>query len=142
MSTQGLEKAGRTLLASPTAVFVAVLSVGMATASFARHAGLYQPNGGVERQANVVLACPRTKPAHATKSDTKCPVSASQPQQKASTAGTSHSSGASATRTSAAAPATETASASSEKQTAGKTGGGLSLPDFSTPELSRFISPL
>ena len=137
MSVRKIETAGRILLASPTAVFLAVLTAGFAAASAAQHAGLYRPPTGAAREANVVLACPRTKVANPSKAEAaKCPSS----QSKASKAPAAPAAPASATA--ASAPAPVAANASPEK-TASKNGGlSLPLPDFSTPELSRFISPL
>ena len=137
----GLEKAGRRLLAAPTAVFVAVLTAGFAMASFARHQGLYLPNAGAAGQKNVVLACPRTKTnAHPTTNGNGAKVAAPAPRQKAAAAAP-HSPAASPTAT------VESASVPPEKHQTGKTGsnaGSLSvpLPEFNAPELSRFISPL
>jgi hypothetical protein len=134
----GLERAGRRLLAAPTAVFVAVLTAGFAMASFARHQGFYLPNAGAG-QKNVVLACPRTKTnAHPTTNGSG--VKSPAPRQKA-VAAAPHSPAASPTAT------VENASVPPEKHQTGKTGssgGSLSvpLPEFNAPELSRFISPL
>jgi len=133
MSGSRFERVGKGLLASPSAVFVAVLTAGFATASLAQHAGLYVPD--TQRQTSVVLACPRTKECPA-KSVAKAYTPA--PHRKAAAA--------TATAQSAAtAPATTVASneASAEKHASAKsTGLSVPLPDFSTPELSRFISPL
>ncbi|HKO04336.1 MAG TPA: hypothetical protein VJW51_06290 [Candidatus Acidoferrales bacterium] len=135
-----LRKAGARLLASPGAVFVAVLTAGLATASLGHHTGLYGANAGSGRRSSVVLACPRTSaPAH------------SRAAGASSSAATSRqSSSASALNSGADSPAASVANAdvSPEKHPTGQSGksasGGLSLPmpDFNAPELSRFISPL
>jgi len=137
----GLKKAGRQFLATPAAVFVAVLTAGMATASVARHAGLCLPHAGNTAQKNVVLACTRTKTnaQRPTANGTKAPSPASR--QKTAAA---------APNSPANSPATtaENTSLSPEKQQTGKTGSSsgtsfsVPLPDFNAPELSRFISPL
>jgi len=132
------EQAGRRLMSSPSAVFVAVLTAGLATGSFARHAGFY-PAPASSREASVVLACPRTKaPARSAKGDAKCPAASQKKTSSAAPAGRASASAAAENQTQAAntgAPAATPAA---------KSGAGLSvsLPDFSTPELSRFISPL
>jgi len=137
MNGNGFENAGRKLLSSPSAVFLAVLTAGLATASFARHTGLYAPSNDASR-ANVVLACPRPKVvAHPTKAGAQ----PSQPSHPKASAAAPQS------PASAAAPAVASNNVSPEKHATGKTGGSggsvsLPLPDFSTPELSRFISPL
>ena len=138
---QELRKAGGRLLASPAAVFVAVLTAGMATASLGHHAGLYCAIGTAGRQSNVVLACPRNgAPAHSTSA--RATPSASTSRQQSS---------ASASNSSADSPAADVASAdvSTDKHPTGQTGKSASgsgfsvpLPDFNAPELSRFISPL
>jgi hypothetical protein len=133
----GFEKAGRRLAATPSAVFLAVLTAGLATASFARHAGLYQPNAGAG-QKNIVLACPRTRTnAHPTTNGAKGAAPTAARQKTAAAA--PHS------PTASPAATAESTSVSAEKHQTGRTGsGGLSvpLPDFNAPELSRFISPL
>jgi len=126
--THELGSAGRRLAATPAAMFVAVLTAGLALASGAQHWGLYNAGGVASRRSSVVLACPRT--------------SAAKPASVGA-----HGSGSNAGQSSTAstAAAQSGASAPSEKRSAGKTGGsGLSvpLPDFNAPELSRFISPL
>jgi len=137
LTAQAVERAGRKLLATPSAVFLAVLTVGMAGASAARHAGLYQTDAVAARQANVVLACPRTCSAsHPSAAAAKTKASS---QRKTTTADANPAAGAPA-----AILASDTVPA--EKHGTAKTGSssGLSLPlpDFSAPELSRFISPL
>jgi hypothetical protein len=137
MSTTGIERAGRKLLASPSAVFVAVLTAGFATASFAHHAGLYVPNSA---RQSVVLACPRTKEPCPAKAISK--TSAISSQRKAAAAAPAPTPSSTPSQTVTATVAAN--EASTEKHASGKTGAGVSLPlpDFSTPELSRFISPL
>ena len=131
---QELSGAGKRLAATPTAVFVAVLTAGFALASTAQHMGLY--NASAFRRSNVVLACPRTSPAKSTS------AGAHAAAQNSPAAATQSSSGSPAT----AADPQSGANLSPEKHATGKTGsrGGLSvpLPDFNAPELSRFISPL
>jgi hypothetical protein len=140
-SEQALRKAGARLLASPGAVFLAVLTTGMAIASLGHHAGLYRASGSAARQSNVVLACPRSgAPAHSTSAGTTSPASTSRQQSSASAANSSGDS-----------PAADVANSdvSTEKHPTGQngkpaSGSGFSvpLPDFNAPELSRFISPL
>jgi len=129
--TQEFRAASRRLAATPTAMFVVVLTAGFAIASTANHMGLYR--AGAPRQSGVVLACPRTSAA-------KSAAAGHQTAQASPTAATHAAAGSSA---SAAVPQSGT-NVPSEKQSAGKTGGGFSvpLPDFNAPELSRFISPL
>jgi len=129
--TQEFRTAGRRLAATPAAMFVAVLTAGFAIASTANHMGLY--NAGASRLSGVVLACPRTSAAKS--------AAAAHKTAQASPAAAPHA--AAGSSASAAVPQSGT-NLPSEKQSAGKTGGGLSvpLPDFNAPELSRFISPL
>jgi len=140
-SEQRLRKAGGRLLASPAAVFVAVLTAGMATASLGHHAGLCCANETPGLRSNVVLACPRNGvPAHSPAAEANSSASTSRQHSSASTSNSSVTS-----------PAADVANAdvSLEKHPTGQTGksasgSGLSvpLPDFNAPELSRFISPL
>ncbi|HUJ39950.1 MAG TPA: hypothetical protein VLW54_05345 [Candidatus Acidoferrales bacterium] len=133
-----LRSAGRRLLGSPTAMFVAVLTVGLGATSTAEHLGLVCARGASARHANVVLACPRTGGAH------------NSPARANSGAKTVKNSPATATESPAAAATnsgTGTAGQTAwlEKDASKKPGdGGLTvpLPDFSAPQLSRFISPL
>lgn len=121
-----MRAAGRRIAGTPAAMFVAVLTAGFALTSTAQHMGLYRATSAASRRCPVVLACPRASAA------------------KSTATGGRASSPATAQTSPAAAPQQE-AGIPSEKQTAGKTGGrGLTvpLPDFSAPELSRFISPL
>jgi hypothetical protein len=137
---QGLRKAGGRLLASPSAVFVAVLTAGLATASLGHHTGLYRANAGSGPRSNVVLACPRSSaPAHAKSAGAISSGSASRQKTPAT-----------ASNSTAVSPTAAVANTNvpAEKHQTGQTGkstsGGLSLPlpDFNAPELSRFISPL
>ncbi len=118
--------AGRRVAGAPAAMFVAVLTAGFALASTAQHLGLYRTTGAASRRCPVVLACPRASAAKSTATG-----------GRASNPATAQTSPAAAPQNGAGVP--------SEKQTAGKTGGhvlSVPLPDFSAPELSRFISPL
>ena len=123
---QELRAAGRLLAAAPAAMFVAILTAGFALASIAQHMGLYRMSSAASRRCAVVLACPRANAAKTAAAR----VHASSPV-------TVQSSPATAPQNGAGVP--------SEKQTAGKDGRrgfSVPLPDFSAPELSRFISPL
>jgi len=124
---EGARRAGRRLLSSPAAMFVAVLSVGLGGSSAAQHLGLYHAASASARRCTVVLACPRTN-AHASNAKT-----ANTPAE--STTATAENSGS----------GTPGQAAWMDKNSGKKPGdGGLTvpLPDFSAPELSRFISPL
>jgi hypothetical protein len=138
----GLRKAGERLLASPSAVFVAVLTAGLAIASLGHHTGLYRESAGSGQRSNVVLACPRTSsPAH-SKAAAGATSSASTSRQKTpATASNSRAVSPTAAVANANVPAEKHQSGQTGKSTSG---GGLSvpLPDFNAPELSRFISPL
>ncbi|HKM89450.1 MAG TPA: hypothetical protein VJX29_02460 [Candidatus Acidoferrales bacterium] len=138
---QGLRRAGGRLLASPGAVFVAVLTVGLAIGSLGHHTGLYRANAASGWRSNVVLACPRSgAPAHSTAAEATSSASTSWQDRSAS-----------ASNSSADSPAGDATNpdGSPEKQPAGESGKSPSgssfsmpLPDFNAPELSRFISPL
>jgi len=138
---QGLRKVVGKFLASPGAVFVAVLTAGLATASLGHHTGLYRAKGTSGWRSNVVLACPRSgAPAHSTAAEATASASTSRQQSSAS-----------ALNSSADSPAADVANhdGSPEKHPAGETGKSargssfsVPLPDFNAPELSRFISPL
>jgi hypothetical protein len=138
---QELRKAGGRLLASPAAVFVAVLTAGMATASLGHHAGVCCANGTPGQRSYVVLACPRSGPPAHSRAGLATPTASTSRQQSSASASNSY----------ADSPAAEVESAdvSPEKHPTGQTGKSASgngfsvpLPDFNAPELSRFISPL
>jgi len=140
-SAQELRKAGGRLLASPGAVFVAVLTAGLAIGSLGHHTGLYRAKAAPGWRSNVVLACPRSgAPAHSIAAEATSSASTSR-----------HDNSANASNSSADSPAADAANAdvSPEKHPTGQTGKSASgsnfsvpLPDFNAPELSRFISPL
>jgi len=140
--TQELRRAGGRLAAAPTAVFVAVLTAGLAVSSTARHLGLCAADAFSARRTNVVLACPRTSAARSAAAGTHATGSKTAQTSRAAAA---HSPAASPAPAPAAVPQSGT-SVAAEKNTSGKTGGSgvltVPLPDFNAPELSRFISPL
>jgi len=135
----GLRMAAVRLVAAPGAVFLAVLTAGLATSSTARHSGFFVASAGNRTQPRVVLACPRSRAANAERASAS---STTNPACRRSAA-------ASAALSAADEPSSmETASAGShaEKHVDTKSGGGagasIPLPDFNAPELSRFTSPL
>jgi len=131
---QGLHGAWRRLASSPSAVFIAVLSLGLGASSAAQHLGLYPANSAGARRCNVVLACPRTSSGHSTTTRARGTANAQTSQASATDSPAAASSGPEAGQ-----------SAWLDKNSGKKPGdGGLTvpLPDFSAPELSRFISPL
>ena len=140
--TKELHGAGGRLAAAPTAVFVAVLTAGLAVSSTARHLGLGAGDACPVRRSNVVLACPRTSAArsaatvtHASGKKTAQTIRAAAAQSPAQSTAPAPT----------AVPQSGT-SVAAEKNTSGKSSGSgvltVPLPDFSAPELSRFISPL
>jgi hypothetical protein len=137
---QEVRAAGGRLAAAPTAVFVAVLTAGMALSSTARHLGVCPGNAVAARKGNVVLACPRASAARSAAARAHAPSS--------KTANTSPATAAHVSAGSSVPGAAPQGGAGtpSEKNSAGKSGGGgvltVPLPDFNAPELSRFISPL
>ena len=135
-----LRMTGAKLLASPGAVFLAVLTAGLATASLGHHTGMFRANAGAVRRSSVVLACPRSgAQAHSRAAGAGPSASASWQQNSASASN-------SAAESSSA--GTANAGDSTEKRPGGQNGKSASiefsvpLPDFSAPELSRFTSPL
>lgn len=135
-AAQELRGAGRRLAATPAAVFLAVLTMGLGVASTARHLGLYRAGSAAIRRCSVVLACPRTSASHAaTAGGHATPAKSSQTPPAA----------AANSPVGSPDPAAATTGDPPEKNNGGKTGGGgltVPLPDFNAPELSRFISPL
>jgi hypothetical protein len=135
---QELRAAWGHLMATPAAMFLAILTAGFALASTARHMGLYSGASAGAGRSKVVLACPRTNAAKSAASH-----AASSAARHTSSAAAINSPAASANST-APAPQGGTGAAS-DKQTSQKTGSSglsLALPDFNAPKLSRFISPL
>jgi hypothetical protein len=134
----GLRTAAVRLVAAPGAVFLAVLTAGLATSATARHSGLFVANARNRTQPRVVLACPRSRTVNAERASDS---SATNPSCR-------RSASASAALPAADKPrAMDTASDSShaEKHADTKAGGAsasIPLPDFNAPELSRFTSPL
>src|SRR5208282_6732514 len=87
---QGLRRAGGRLLASPGAVFVAVLTVGLAIGSLGHHTGLYRANAASGWRSNVVLACPRSgAPTHSTAAEATSSASTSWQDRSASASNSS-----------------------------------------------------
>jgi len=130
----GLKTAAVRLLAAPSAVFLAVLTAGLAASSTAQRTGLFAAN--MNAQPSVVLACPKTRAMSAARASASARSSADCRKSAALAAETTKDS-----RT------VETAHESlpAEKRADAKAGGAsvsIPLPDFNTPELSRFTSPL
>jgi len=134
----GLRSAAVRLVAAPGAVFLAVLTAGLAASSTARHTGLYSVIAASRTQPGIVLACPRTRPVNAARSSASAHA-APCPKSTAQTAAV-----ASAKKSQSVEAANE--SPRTEKHADAKAVGGASasipLPDFNVPELSRFTSPL
>lgn len=132
----GLKTAAVRMLAAPSAVFLAVLTAGLAASSTAKHSGLFAANLG--SQPSVVLACPKSRAVSAarasasTQSSAACRKSASQ--SAAAQVGSD-------SRTVEATYELMPADKSTETKAGGR-GVAIPLPDFRTPELSRFKSPL
>jgi len=140
MKPNAFAKAGGTLLASPAAVFVAVLTAGLATASLGHHAGMCATSPSMAWRSSVVLACPRTNSqAHSKAAGASSAASISR-QHISADARVVSADSPSASVANTEVPAEKHPAAQSTKTA----GGGLSvqLPDFTAPELSRFISPL
>jgi hypothetical protein len=140
---QAFRGAGQRLASTPAAVFLAVLTLGLGAASTARHLGLYRRSFAGARRCTVVLACPRTNAAHATAAGVHTsPAKAAQSSPAAAAKSYADSPAAAAATTG---PEGSGQGVSPEKNAGRKAGGGgltVPLPDFSAPELSRFISPL
>jgi len=131
----GIKTAAFRLVAAPGAVFLAVLTAGLAASSTARHTGVFRVSASSTQRPSVVLACPRTRATRASASGTgtaPCRKFSAQPAAAAPQAS----------------PLAEAAGDTprGEKHAEGKSTSGVSasipLPDFNTPELSRFTSPL
>jgi hypothetical protein len=136
--TIGLKNAALRVVAAPSAVFLAVLTAGLAASSTARHTGLFELKAGNGNRTSVVLACPRSraaaaKSAAAASSFTACRKNA--PQAAAAAAAAESGTMETATET----PRVER---HSESKAVGGAGISIPLPDFNAPELSRFTSPL
>ena len=127
------------LVAAPGAVFLAVLTAGLAASSTARHTGLFTTSMGSGQRPSVVLACPRTRTASAAKVAAPATASAQcrRPASQATTARAARKSG-----TVEALNESPQAEKRAEGKFAGSASASIPLPDFSTPELSRFTSPL
>lgn len=135
----GIRTAAIRLVAAPGAVFLAVLTAGLAASSAARHTGLFAlaaPNGN---RPSVVLACPRTRATNAARAS--APASATVPCRKYAAQGTAVSAPAAA-QTVEAAVVSPRAEKHAETRAAGGVSASIPLPDFNAPELSRFTSPL
>jgi len=136
---RGVRGAWKRLIASPAAMFAAVLTVGLGTASMAQQLGLYHAKSAAARRCSVVLACPRTNAAHAANARANGGITA---QNSAAYAAESPADSPAAANSGSGAAGQ---AAWLDKNSGRKPGeGGLTvpLPDFSAPELSRFISPL
>jgi deoxyxylulose-5-phosphate synthase len=136
-----LRTAALRLIAAPSAVFLAVLTAGLAASSTARHSGIFATSAVNGTRPSVVLACPRTRALK--------PKNASSASAASSTAACRRSAGqASAVEAAEGSERVEWAdeSARADKREDGKSaasaGVSIPLPDFSTPDLSRFTSPL
>lgn len=131
----GLKTAAVRLVAAPSAVFLAVLTAGLAASSTAQHSGLFAAS--MKSQPSVVLACPKTRAMSAARSSASAQPSAacrkSASQATAAQAGKD-------SRTVEASYELMPAEKSSDAK-AGGSDASFPLPDFRTPELSRFKSP-
>jgi hypothetical protein len=140
---QAFRGAGRRLVSTPAAMFVAVLTLGLGAVSTASHLGLYRAGSAASRRCTVVLACPRTNAARAAAGRVHTsPAKAAQTSPAAIANSSAESPAAGAASTGPEGPGQ---GALPEKNAGRKAGGGgltVPLPDFSAPELSRFISPL
>ena len=136
----GLRKAALRLVAAPGAVFLAVLTAGLATSSTARHTGMRVTSSVLGTRPSVVLACPRSRAVGTARASSSTAATAECRRSTAAVAA-AHS-------PTASSPAMVTSNESprEEKRADGKiasgAGASIPLPDFSTPELSRFTSPL
>jgi len=136
----GLRKAALRLVAAPGAVFLAVLTAGLATTSTARHTGMHVTSSVLGTRPSVVLACPRGRAVGTARASSSASATA---ECRRSTAAVAAAHSPTASRP---AMVTSNESPREEKRADGKiasgAGASIPLPDFSTPELSRFTSPL
>jgi hypothetical protein len=141
---------GRRIAGSPEAIFLAVLTAGLAISSTltrpgvahagpaATRAAKSQPASGASCRHAEAAPTKQAEPAKTAPGQTTATETRSSPGQARSVAGTRAEASAAAAESSAAG-----APCDSTRQTASGGGRGfaLSLPDFNAPELSKFTSP-
>jgi hypothetical protein len=140
-ATQEFRRIGRRMAGNPAAVFVAVLTAGMAVGSFFEHpcVALAGPNTSTpvsERTAPATPACSRTTAAAGANR-----TSPARPSQQPVNAVAATATRTSSVTAAGGGPADRHESGKPAPGTAGR-GFSSDLPDFSAPELSRFTSPL
>ena len=136
----GIRTAALRVVAAPSAVFLAVLTAGLAASSTARYTGVFASSGANSTPPSVVLACPRTRASASARASAS--TAPTVPCRKF--ASRSESAGAAAeSRPMTASDENRGAAKPGELKAAGGGGGAsMPLPDFRTPAMTRFTSPL